>query len=125
MAVVVDTSVLIDVLRGRPDARDVLVAARQRGKLHASEITRLEVLAGMRPREQEATLNLLQILTWHPVTAVIAEMAGELGRRWLPAFTGIDAADLAIAATVQAVAGELLTCNVKHFPMFPDLVAPY
>jgi len=45
----VDTSVIIDVLRGRPEATDALVAARATaGPLHASEITRAEIIAGMR-----------------------------------------------------------------------------
>jgi predicted nucleic acid-binding protein len=52
MSVLVDTSVLIDVLRGENAAAEVLREARMAGALHASEVTRLEVLAGMRPREE-------------------------------------------------------------------------
>lgn len=37
----------------------------------------------------------------------------------------IDSADLAIAATVIALDARLLTRNVKRFPMFGDLAAPY
>lgn len=93
--------------------------------LHASEITRLEVLAGMRPREEDATRSLLSALTWHPVDADIAEDAGALGRRWLRSHHAIDGADLAIAATAIRVGTTLVTRNVRQFPMFPDLRAPY
>lgn len=125
MTTVVDTSVLIDVLRGEHPAANALRAARTRGGLHASEITRLEILAGMRRSEEPATRALLDALTWHPVDEEIAELAGELGRQWLPSHRGIDSADLAIAATVRRLDADLLTRNVRQFPMIEDLVAPY
>lgn len=121
----VDTSVLIDHLRGRAEATRVLEECRRGGVLHASEITRLEILVGVRTSEASATQALLSTLQWHPVTTEVASVAGELGREWLPGNRGIDAADLAIAASARLVDAELLTCNVKHFPMIPDLQPPY
>jgi len=125
MTVLVDTSVIIDYLRGHQGAERVLEDARISGPLHASEITRLEVLAGMRTYEEGGTRALLSIFIWHSVDTLISERAGELGRRWLPSHRSIDSADLAIAATVLVTGCELLTCNVKHFPMFKDLKRPY
>lgn len=125
MTALVDTSVLIDYLRGRQDAADVLERERAVAPLHASEVTRLEILAGMRRSEADATRTLLATLIWHPVDADIAEDAGELGRRWLRSHHTIDTADLAIAATAGRLGAHLLTRNVKHFPMFADLRAPY
>lgn len=125
MSVLVDTSVLIDVLRGEVTAGTVLRDARRAGPLHASEVTRLEVLAGMRTTEETATRSLLAIVEWHPLDSQVAELAGELGRRWLPSNRGIDSADLAIAATAVLLDAPLLTRNVKHFPMFAGLSAPY
>lgn len=122
---VVDTSILIDVLRGREAAKAALFAARANGPLHASEMSRLEVLAGMRREEDGPTRRLLSVLTWHPVDKSISELAGELGRAWLPGNRGIDSADLAIAATAVSLNTTPLTLNVKHFPMFPGLSAPY
>jgi predicted nucleic acid-binding protein len=122
----VDTSVLIDYLRGHQDAAELLERERATAPLHASEITRLEILSGMRSNEEEATRALLSTLIWHSLDAEVAEKAGELGRQWLPSHQNIDAADLAIAATTVLYAGlRLLTCNVRHFPMFDDLRMPY
>ncbi len=125
MSALVDTSILIDHLRGRESAADLLETKRASGALHASEITRLEVLAGMRPAEEEPTRLLLSTLAWHEVDAEVAEEAGALGRRWLAGNHGIDAADLAIAATAILIGADLLTLNIGHFPMFPKLRRPY
>ena len=125
MIALVDTSVLIDYLRGHAGAGDLLERERAADVLHASEITRIEVLAGMRPAEEDDTLALLSTLVWHPVDSEIAEEAGALGRRWLPSHRTIDSADLAIAATVVRTDARLLTRNVRHFPMFTDLLPPY
>jgi predicted nucleic acid-binding protein len=125
VSALVDTSILIDYLRGLESAADLLESERASGALHASEITRLEVLAGMRPAEEEPTRLLLSCLVWHDVDAEVAERAGALGRQWLPGNHGIDGADLAIAATAILTGAELLTLNVRHFPMFPKLRRPY
>jgi predicted nucleic acid-binding protein len=125
MTVLVDTSVIIDYLRGDVGAELVLEHQRRRAPLHASEITRLEVLASMTPGEEGGTRSLMSIFIWHDVDSLIAERAGELGRRWLASHNAIDSADLAIAATAIVTGCELLTCNVEHFPMFAELKKPY
>jgi predicted nucleic acid-binding protein len=125
VSALVDTSILIDYLRGQQAAADLLEQKRAEAPLHASEISRLEVLAGMRPSEDEATRSLLSTLLWHPVDTQVAEEAGALGRRWLPSHHAIDGADLAIAATATLNQLRLLTRNVRHFPMFVSLRSPY
>jgi hypothetical protein len=125
MTALVDTSVVIDYLRGHPGAAELLEAERAASPLHASEITRVEVLAGMRPEEEEGTRSLLSTLIWHPVDSEVAEEAGALGRKWFPGHQAIDSADLAIAATALRVDARLLTKNVRHFPIFAALRAPY
>lgn len=125
MSALVDTSVLIDYLRGHRGAGQLLERERAAAPLHASEITRLEVLAGMRATEKEGTRALLSTLIWHPLDADVAEEAGALGRRWLPSHHTIDTADLAIAATAIRSGSRLLTRNVRHYPMFTDLQLPY
>lgn len=125
MSAVVDTSVLIDVLRKTPGARDAIAAALDDEPLHSSMVVRAEVLIGMRAEEEEETRNLLDGLRWLPVDEAVAEEAGQLGRRWRRSHSGIDAADFIVAATATILRLPILTRNVKHFPMFPDLAAPY
>jgi len=125
MISLIDTSVLIDHTRGVAAAHDALLHALDQGALHSSEIVRTELLVLIREDELAAITPLLDQMIWHPVDRPVAEKAGELGRRWLPAYTGIDAADFIVAATAVLLDARLLTRNVKHFPMLDGLTAPY
>lgn len=122
---VVDTGVFIDVLRGSEPALAVLRDARRRGTVHTSRICAVELLAGMRAHEEPQTRGLLAAVVIHPVDEAVGEEAGALGRRWLPSHSGIDTADLVVAATARVLDAPLLTTNVRHFPMFTSLRAPY
>ena len=124
--IVVDTSVLIDHLRGDDAARDALRSAADSGeRLAASVRTGVEVLAGMRAPEEHATRRLLDSLDWIDVDSDLAERAGALANRFLRLHPGIDPVDYVIAATVERLGARLWTRNVRHVPMFPALEAPY
>jgi predicted nucleic acid-binding protein len=126
MTIIVDTSVLIDHLRGVDGARDSLRNAAIAGeRLAASVMTKIEVLAGMRVAEESATRRLLDSLDLIEVDDTVAERAGMLANRYLRSHPGVDPVDYDIAATAQHLSAELWTRNLKHFPMFPGLKAPY
>lgn len=126
MTVLLDTSVLIDHLRGDPAARDALAGAAAEGRrLTASVVVKVEILAGMRPTEEAVTRRLLDAIEWLPIDDDIAEHAGQLANRYLRSHPGVDPVDFIIAATAMGHDGSLWTRNVKHFPMFDDLAAPY
>ena len=90
-----------------------------------SEVTRVEVLRGLRSAERSGAERLFQFIRWAPVDEPISRRAGELGRRWDRHRPGIGLADLVIAATAEQLGAELATANVRHFPMFARLRAPY
>ena len=124
--ILIDTSVLVDHLRGHGPARQALRAAADAGEhLACSVVTKVEVLAGMRPSEEDATRELFRALDWVGVDDEIAEHAGRLANRFLPSHPGVDPVDYIIAATADRLEAPLWTRNLKHFPMFPDLVGPY
>lgn len=64
-------------------------------------------------------------LQWVGLDEPIAVRAGEMGRVYRPSHSGIGIADLIIAATVHELGLDLATGNIRHFPMFPGLQAPY
>ena len=124
--ILVDTSVLIDLLRGNELSRDVLIGARQFGRsVTGSVLTRTEILGGMRAPEKSRTRKLLDAIEWVEVDQTIADEAGQLARTYRKSHSGIDIADYVIAASTLTTGADLWTRNVKHFPMFPDLSPPY
>ncbi len=123
MTRVLDTAVLIDLLRGDQAAVE-FVAGLDAVPL-CSEITRIETLRGLRSAERGAAAALLAEIDWVPVDERVATRAGELGRTWRQSHPGIDTADLAIAATAELSGRTLATTNLKHFPMFAGLERPY
>lgn len=126
MRVVVDSSVLIDILRGDPRAASVLADHVRAGdEVWGVVVTRTEVLAGMRSAEREPTQRLLDQPLWLEVDGELADEAGRLWRRNRRAHAGIGLADYLIAAGVQRLGARLLTRNVRHFPMLPDLAPAY
>lgn len=123
MSVVLDTDVLVDQLRGSEAAFEYLASLETPPA--CSEISRLEVIQGLRSSERRAANRVFATITWVPIDESIARRAGELGRRWRRSHPGIGVADLAIAATAEELDAPLATRNLKHFPMFDGLRAPY
>lgn len=123
MKVVLDTTVLVDQLRGSEEAFGYLAGLEDRPI--CSEISRIEVMQGLRSSERRVASRLFATVAWVPVDETVARRAGELGRRWRRSHPGIGVADLAIAATAEELDAALATQNVKHFPMFKVLRAPY
>jgi predicted nucleic acid-binding protein len=121
-----DTSVAIDHLRGHEPAVALLERLVEADEpLLASELVRFELLAGARNDELEALEAFWSTSTWVPVTEEITRAAGGLARQYRRSHSGIDAIDYLIAATALLLEAELLTTNVRHFPMVEGLRAPY
>lgn len=69
--------------------------------------------------------GLFDTIQWIAVDDELADRAGMLANRYLRTHPGIDTVDYVIAATVERLDGTLWTRNLKHFPMFEGLTAPY
>lgn len=123
---VLDTTVAVDHLRGDESAVELLTRLiEEEGAVAASELVRFKLLAGVRNDELEALEQFFSALTWIPVDEGVARTAGELARSHRISHSGIDDADYLIAATALLLDAELLTTNVRHFPMLPGLRPPY
>jgi len=115
--------VLVDHLRAVPSATEYLYALDDRPC--CSEVSRIEVIQGLRSEESRVAAALFSLIDWIPLTEAIARRAGALGRTWRRSHSGIGIADLAIAATAEHLSAGVATRNLKHFPMFPALRPPY
>ncbi len=94
-------------------------------ELWSATVVRTEILAGARPGEAASISALLDQLQWMDITVEVADSAGRLAARFLRSHSGVDTIDYLIAASVQKLDARLLTLNVRHFPMFPDLEPAY
>lgn len=93
--------------------------------LHASELVRFELLAGARDDEAKAIDTFCAAVEWVPVGTDVAKVGGVLARRYRASYGGIEDIDYLIAATVILLDADLLTTNVKHFPMLEGLEPAY
>ena len=104
----VDTCVLIDHLRGHTGAVACLRDAVGRGdELWSVTVVRTELLAGVRPGEEERVGALLPALRWLDVTVELADAAGTMAARYLRSHPGVDTVDYLIAAGVLALDARL------------------
>ncbi|MGH2759858.1 MAG: type II toxin-antitoxin system VapC family toxin [Actinomycetota bacterium] len=121
-----DTSVAVDHLRGHTAATELIADLLETGEeLLSSELVRFELFAGVRPREVAALETFFRAIVWLPVTEDVAREAGTLARKYRRSHTNIDDVDYLIASTALIVGCDVLTTNVRHFPMLPRLQAPY
>nr|WP_207782612.1 type II toxin-antitoxin system VapC family toxin [Phytoactinopolyspora limicola] len=121
----VDSDVLIAHLRGLDAARAWLLQARQAGPLSISVVSVAELTGGMRSGERREVWSLLGAFRVEPVTEVVARRAGEFTRQYRRSHDGIGLGDYMIAATADVRGLRLATLNVRHFPMFTGLRAPF
>ena len=126
MTVLVDTPVIVDHLRNDPRAVALMgdLFARE-DRVWAATPTRTEIIAGLRPHELEPMGRLFAVVSWIDIDTAIADAAGGLAHQYLASHRGIDTVDYLIAAAAQSIGASLVTLNVRHFPMFPDLEPAY
>jgi predicted nucleic acid-binding protein len=121
-----DTSVAVDHLRGYGPATALFEElVRSRESVVASELTRFELLADTRPGEHDALEKFFSVLDWVPVTEDITRRAGEYARAYRRSHSGIGVVYYLLAGTVATLGADLMTINIRHFPMFDDLRPPY
>jgi predicted nucleic acid-binding protein len=113
--VLLDTDVLIDLLRGRAATKAFLLEATGQSVPCCSVISVAELGAGMRTAEEGPTSALLDSLVIFPVTREIAEVAGRFKRTTRN--RRLELADCLIAATAVVEGAAVATRNVRDYPM--------
>jgi predicted nucleic acid-binding protein len=117
LALLLDTTVLIDVLRGRRAAARLL-EMRSSGEVpFVCCINVEEVWRGLRQEEEDAAGRLLDGLRLAPLGAAEGRRAGRWRRDAAAAGTTLSQADCLIAAAASGVGARLATGNPRHFPM--------
>ena len=122
----IDTNILIDHLRGKSSSTDFLKSLIiNETKLVCSVITRVELIAGMRPGEDNKLKTLLQIFEEISVDISVADIAGKYMNIFMKSH-GLTAGDAIIAATAKIMGSTLYSLNIERFPMTDiNVKAPY
>jgi len=121
--VIFDSCILIDISRQNPLALNFATHCPMTPSVSALTVT--EVLRGVRNVREQALFDQI-FHQWQvvPVTLHISTLAAEFLRLY-HASHGLDMVDAIIAASAKIHELELVTLNLKHFPMFPGIARPY
>jgi predicted nucleic acid-binding protein len=121
VSILLDTTVLIDVLRGRSGAVERLVALRRHGDVpFTAAISVEEIHRGLRDTELPAAIRLFDGLRVAPIGRLEGVRAGDWRRVHASAGVTLAQADCLIAAAAVSIGVPLATGNPKDFPM-PEL----
>ena len=113
-----DSTVLIDYLRGHPEVIARVGALAEEGHdLGICAINVVEAFAGMLEHEREATERLLSWLELLDISFETARRAGQLQSELRRQGRKADTADTLIGTVALVNGATLLTANVKDFPL--------
>ena len=117
-AILLDTTVVIDLLRGCEGAIKRLGALRDAGdNAFTCAITVEETVRGLRSREHDAAHRLFEGLRIAPLGGGEGWQAGNWRRDFAAHGRTFAQADCLVAAAALSVGGRLATGNPKDFPM--------
>ena len=117
-AVVLDTSVLIDLLRRRPGAIERLRRLQQAGDSpHLSAISVEELTRGLLPHEDDDAVALFDAMQEAPIGIPEGRLSGFWRRSFARRGRTLAQSDCLIAAAAAGMNARLATGNPKDFPM--------
>lgn len=112
-----DSTVVIDALRGRPAAGRLAGLRRRSVEPWICAISVEEIWRGLRPGEEPVARRLFSGLRLAPLSRAEGELAGTWRREFAERGVTLHQADCLIAAAAVGVDAPLATANVADFPM--------
>lgn len=113
-----DTTALINHLRGRPEVVDLVSSLASQGhQLGICCINVAELYSGLNPGEQDRAERLVDSLDYYEVSREAAKQAGRYRYDFARRGVTLSFADTLIAATAINEMATLITANAKDFPM--------
>lgn len=121
MKFLLDTSILIDVLRSKKDAIELVRRCSSQYPPSVSFVSLTEVMAGARKEKREFVLEFLEDFHQVPISKGISVLAGELLFDYARKGRTIHYQDAVIAASCLEEGLVLVTDNVKDFEFIEGL----
>jgi len=121
MKIVVDSSIIIDYLRGGKKWDDFIDSVERNTQLFLPTVVIFELFSGSSTRNGRKLQKMIAFIREFQridLSENIARVAGELFR---DAKIKIQAADYIIAASALEIGGAVVTLNKKHFQQIPGI----
>ncbi|OGC49982.1 hypothetical protein A2716_02930 [candidate division WWE3 bacterium RIFCSPHIGHO2_01_FULL_40_23] len=112
-----DTDILIWVLRGKKDIVDWVSRLKEEGPLYICVISMAEIYKNIFPSEIGFTEEFLKEHIHIPINEKIAKQAGFIWQQYSKGLSSLSLIDCLIASACLQNGLTLVTFNVKHFPM--------
>ena len=117
-AVLLDSTVLIDLLRCRPGATERLARLQSGGDTpFVCAVSVEEITRGLHPSEDDAAIALFEGLRVAPLGIPEGRLAGFWRRSHARRGRTLSQPDCLIAAAAIGIGGRLATGNLRDFPM--------
>lgn len=121
MKFVIDTSIIIDKLRGGNSWDDFRRDIDENSEFYISSIAIFELFLGLSTRKPDVRNKIVNFLKYFRIIDVnpgIARKGAEIARDVVKV---IEAADCLIAATAIKIGAQVVTLNKKHFEKIPGV----
>jgi predicted nucleic acid-binding protein len=126
MRILLDTSVLVDLLRNRTGRREFLSGLVEAQHIPTTTVLNVaELYAGMRAGEETKTEALLSGLVCLGISERTARLGGEFKNLWAKRGKALALVDALIAAVAVVEGCALLTDNQRDFPMHEVKLYPF
>lgn len=113
----IDTDIIIWILRGNKKYEDFLQNLKYKGPLSISTVTIAEIYKNIYPSEIMKTESVLHEFEAWDVTTTIAKQAGLYWQQYTKQLKNLSLTDCLIAGTANINSLVLVSLNTKHFPM--------
>lgn len=112
-----DTDILIWVLRGKKEIIDKVLNLKEKSELGISVISVAEIYKNIFPEELTTTEDYLEQHIIFEVDQKIAKIAGLYWQQYSKQIKNLSLMDCLVAGTANINNATLVSLNIKHFPM--------
>ena len=124
MQVLIDTNILIEILRKNEQYVNLLFEMSDNTELFYNPVIEAELLAGAKDKDKKSIDFVLSKMQCLSIDKHTGQIAGELANKYSKSHSSITLDDFLIAASSKQHKCKFWTLNKKHFPMMTkaDLV---
>lgn len=121
MKLVLDSSILIDHLRGGSKWGEILSNLEEEAQFFIPTIVFYELFSGKSSENAETSRKILHLVKSFQRIELNEEIAKKAGEIYRDITTRLGVPDYIIAASALAIGGTVVTLNRKHFELIPGL----